>query len=95
MSRDLVNCSLFRSHMQKVKQLWRRLNRKVEEDTEVSRATIEGWLYKRGEVKTSWQKRWYRAVLTLTEEARFLCEIGTCALGQAQGYVLRSCLAPN
>ena len=44
--------------MHKVKLLWKRLRREVEETTETTKITMEGWLYKRGEVKTAWAKRW-------------------------------------
>jgi hypothetical protein len=44
--------------MKKLKLLWNRLNRDVEEVTETNRVTMEGWLYKMGEVSTSWSRRW-------------------------------------
>ena len=34
------------------------MRREVVESTETTKVTMEGWLYKRGEVKTSWAKRW-------------------------------------
>mmetsp|Transcript_90244 Transcript_90244/g.145940 ORF Transcript_90244/g.145940 Transcript_90244/m.145940 type:complete len:140 (+) Transcript_90244:148-567(+) len=42
----------------KVKQFWKRMNRTVEETSETNGASMEGWLYKRGEVKTNWTRRW-------------------------------------
>ena len=62
----LLGWSLTPMSLLKLKQLYNRLTRQVEETTETNRVTMEGWLHKRGEVKTSWQRRWWARPPTST-----------------------------